>query len=291
MYRTMIVVGLLAVLSACGDPLGGLTRLSDVRLAETDATAQALPTQEEIAREGFFGTTAADAADAAAAPDPDPVQRRGLLGVLRRAAAPAATDEAPQAATETADGTVADAPITDAAALPDAQPAPRRDGVDAQDVPYGTLLPYGTVARVCEAGRKPLGRKIESAVASGYKLYDSDPDAAGLRTFYITGFDDGCPRQVTAAHVLLGEPSFYEQLRYGPAGQHLPLGETDAAYEKIKSGVCGVGRGKPCGSRMRQLERGTFFVNTYERVDDNAHWSELLVHDGVVVAAALKTSG
>ena len=116
-------------------------------------------------------------------------------------------------------------------------------------------------------------------------------DAEEMRTFYITGFDDGCPRQLTAAHVLLGAPSFYELLHYGPAGEHLAQGETDAAYERVKREVCGARKGRPCGAQIKRLERSTFFVNAYPRADDNTGWSEMLIHKGTVMATAQKSSG
>ena len=317
MRKSAIIVGLFLTLSACGDPLANMPRFSEVDAAQDDTTAQALPTEDEIAREGFFGSPAArGTSDTVIAAPSAPKQRGGILGLFRRAIPAQPTsmsndgiDAAVSAAVAQtaldAETPTDDVPVTLAALTPEPEPTvePRglfgrligssskqRAGIDAQQVPYGTVLPYGKVARVCEARHKPMGRKIENASARGYKLYDSDPDASGSRTFYITGFADTCPRQLTAAHVLLGEPSFYEQLHYGPAGQHLAVGQTDAAYEKIKSQVCGVRKGKPCGAKMKQLERGTFFVNSYERMDDNTRWSELLVHDGVVVASSLKAN-
>ena len=323
MRKSGILVGLLLTLSACGDPLANMARISEVDLAENDATAQALPSEDEIAREGFFGTDAAQGAtDTNFAPPQaavaQPGRRGGLLALLRRAVPAPITAEtdggiddavtaAVTEASSQANAPTKDAPVELASLVPTPEPAVERrglfgrlsgnkakpktrNGVEGEDVPYGTVLPYGAVARVCAARHKPLGRKIENASARGYKLYDSDPDASGKRTFYITGFADTCPRQLTAAHVLLGEPSFYEQLHYGPAGQHLALGLTDSVYEKVKGRVCGVRKGKPCGAKMKQLERGTFFVNSYERMDDNTRWSELLVHDGVVVASALKAN-
>ncbi|MBM1311394.1 hypothetical protein JQT66_14215 [Sulfitobacter mediterraneus] len=333
MLKKLCLVALLASLAACGDPLRNLDRLSDVDLAETEPVAQALPTEDEIAREGFLGTTAADPATNTAAQlqpaDPAPEKRGGLLGLLRRvvpntdpapqdtaALAPVVLDAepAPQTPVEqtttvletTPEDPATDAPILLASLTPTEEPprkraglfariaAPKKDkprtGPDATDVPYGTVLPYGVIARVCEARRKPMGRKVEKANARGFALFDSNPDSAAPRTFYLTGFPDGCPRQLTAASVLLGAPSFYEQLHYGPAGKHLAYGDTDKAYEKVKSRVCGARKGKPCGSKIGQLEKSTFFVNTYERLGGNARWSELLIHNGEVLAASLKSN-
>ena len=332
MRRSGFLFAMLLMLSACGDPLAGITRISEVELVIDNPVSQALPSEQEIAREGFFDTAAAEASTPPLALTPAPVtapppRRGGLLGLLRRTVpntqpSPAVYANIPadagetlssDAATPSSQGTLVedmDGEVQLASLTPDpevsAPVSPKRPGLfqrltnrsiekpkaraglDAQDVPYGTVLPYGTVARVCEARRQPLGRKVESAPASGYKLYDSNPGSSGTRTFYITGFDDDCPRQLSAAHVLLGEPSLYEQLHYGPTGQHLTYGATDQAYEQVKSRVCGVRMGKPCGSKMRQLEKGTLFVNSYERIDDNKSWSELLVHDSAVIASSFK---
>jgi len=296
MLKNMLILSGLAVLTACGDPLRDLPRLSDVDVAEATPVSRALPSEAEIAREGYFGTASVSG---------------GLFDSLR-GGVPAIQpnlraqggSQTPIEGAQTDDFIEENAKAAQVASLaPDARAQTNRrrglfggiakaasSGIDAQDVPFGTVLPYGTVARVCDARRQSLGKKIESASASGYKLYDSNPAASGPRTYYITGFADNCPRQLTAAHVVLGSPSFYELLHYGPTGAHLVTGETDRAYEKVKGRVCGVRKGKPCGSRMRQLERGTFFVNAYERMDDNTRWSEMLVHDGAVIAAALKTN-
>ena len=319
MQRTILSLCALALLTACGDPLAGVPRLAEVDLAENDPAAQALPTEDEIAREGFFGTDAA-VAEALSPVPPDVPQtaaprRGGLLGLFRRVPETArhSAETAVEAAPESSKDVVAseteataNAENIEIAALTDGDvQEPRRRGLfgrlrqpttsdaassDLPEVTYGTVLPYGVIARNCSAKRQPLGRKVEGA-SGGYKLYDSNPRTTALRTFYITGFDDGCPRQLTAAHVLLGAPSFYELLHYGPASQHLKTGKTDAAYEKVKGQVCGVRKGRPCGARMNRLERSTFFVNAYPRSDDNTAWSEMLIHDGAVVATAKKSSG
>lgn len=171
--------------------------------------------------------------------------------------------------------------------------APRRTSAQSPDVPYGIVLEFGKVGRVCEARSKPLGTKVETSGNRGqtYTLYDSAPGSTGQRTFYITGFSDKCPRQFTAALALFGAPVMHEQLRYGRPAVTYPYSETDEAYEKIKSRVCGVGPRTPCGSRIDQLSRNTVFVSTYERFTDNGRWADLLVHDGQIVATAVKWPG
>jgi hypothetical protein len=167
-----------------------------------------------------------------------------------------------------------------------------RSGPDARDVPFGTVLPYGEVARVCAAKNKEsLGRRLDQAPARGrgYSLYDSAPLSVGARTFYVTGFKDNCPRQFTAALAVFGSPRIHEQLRYGLPSKSYPYSTTDKAYEKVKSTVCRVGKSKPCGAKMISLERSTVFISTYEKFSDNARWADILLHDGAVVAAAIKT--
>lgn len=166
-----------------------------------------------------------------------------------------------------------------------------RAGPDGRDVPLGAVLPFGEIARVCDAKAPNLGTIVAKAARKGraYVLYDSAPDSAYARTFYVTGFADNCPRQFTAAIALFGAPELHEQLRYGlPAGD-FPYSATDEAYEKVKARVCNVSRKKPCGSRISRLEKTTTFVSVYENFGENARWSDILLHDGEVLAVALKS--
>ena len=82
-----------------------------------------------------------------------------------------------------------------------------RKGPDARDVPVGTILPFGKVARVCEAkDQGALGHLLDRSTATGrgHKLFDSAPQSVGARTFYVTGFKDNCPHQFTASLALFG---------------------------------------------------------------------------------------
>jgi len=159
-----------------------------------------------------------------------------------------------------------------------------------KDIAFGTVLPFGEVGRVCEARTRPLGKRIDKAGGGrGYALLDSKPGHTGPRTFYVTGFSDGCPRQFTATLALFGAPSMHEKLRYGQASTKYPYSETDKAYERVKAKVCGVTRRKPCGAKINRLERNTVFISTYERFTNNGRWADILVHDGKVMAASVKT--
>ncbi|WP_299622247.1 hypothetical protein [uncultured Tateyamaria sp.] len=239
----------------------------------------------------------------------EPKRPKSVLGWLRRAAASQAAIDAGEEvvtasvpvlvlALETPESSVIEAV---AEPTPDPRPrgllnlvAPRKDevrGVDTADVSFGAVIPFGEIARVCEARGEKLGKLVAQAARKGasYKLYDTVPDGDMPRTFYVTGFTDHCPRQFTAALALFGTPQMHEQLRYGLPAKEYPYSTTDKAYEKVKSRICRVGKSKPCGTRVDRLEQTTVFVSAYERFEENARWADMLLHEGVVLAAALKT--
>ncbi len=81
---------------------------------------------------------------------------------------------------------------------------------DVRDMAFGAAQHFGEVARVCDAKGRDLGQQVNETAAKGYRLYDSKPGTSGARSYYITGFADGCPRQLTAANVLLADASHYE---------------------------------------------------------------------------------
>lgn len=166
--------------------------------------------------------------------------------------------------------------------------AARRTGADAREVAPGEVLPFGDVARACHVGRGDLGHEVGQYPEKRpkYRLYDSNPGHPGLNSFYITGFADGCPRQITAALAVFGAPSMYEALRYGLPESARTGRETDRAYERVKSRVCGVSRNKPCGNRIGRMDRGTVFVSVYNRFEGADGWMNILIHDGVIQAMA-----
>lgn len=252
-----------------------------------------LAAEPDVTRETDAPAEAAVLADAPALNEA-PAKKGGLLGLLRR------KDNAPEKINP---DPVEVASLDPEPFVPVEQarvPAPKRGllgglrkkaagaGGEA-DVSYGTRLPFGQVARVCEARLKPMGRRIEKAgKGKGFVLYDSAPESTAPRTFYVTGFGDGCPRQFTAALALFGAPSMHEQLRYGSPSEQYPYSATDKAYEKVKARVCGSARRKPCGSKIKSLERNTVFISTYERFSDNGRWADILLHSGAVMASAIK---
>ena len=303
--RTTALIAVLLLLTACGgmrfapkppDDVSVATNLAETTVPADEALPEEPPAAEDLAAEASPETLPAETAVLAEATPP---RRGGLIGLLRRAIPAPGGNSDPASGTEepatpvvlaALDGSAAETPAAASGFSLFSRASAPRTGPDARDVPYGTVLPFGEVARVCEARRKPIGRKIESATVRRYKLYDSDPGSLAPRTFYITGFKDDCPRQLTAINVLFGAASFYELLHYGPGGGHMAYGETDRAYEKVKGRVCGVRKGRPCGSKIGQLEKSTFFVNSYLHHAGTGQWAEMLIHDGAILAAALKDS-
>lgn len=277
MHRFFLIALGCVALTACGDPLAKVERLADVPVSEDQTAALALPGPEDGADQPsvlsrWFGGKAVEVSAETPAD-----------GII------AATDDAPDSLAKTA--SLAD---------PDATQSIKKRrlftgraskvGSDVQDVTLGTTLPFGKVARVCAARGQALGREVARFPerGKGYRLHDSAPGTTAPHTFYVSGFRDGCPRQFTAALALFGAPSMYEQLRYGDAAKDHPHSATDKAYEKVKSQVCGVSRHKPCGRKIKSLERDTVFISVYERFADNARWADILVHDGAILAANIK---
>lgn len=163
----------------------------------------------------------------------------------------------------------------DPLALPAAGPS-----LPLMDAPPGALLPPGQVARACGVRGAALGPAIEQA--AGYVVHDTAPGSTAPRTHYVTGFKDGCPRQVTAALAVLGDPLTHETYRYESLTG--PYGTVDRAYEEIKAAVCGVGAGEPCGAAMGRLAADTAFLSTYP-VFGGPDFADVLFHAGEVVAA------
>ncbi|GAA4225408.1 hypothetical protein GGQ68_003342 [Sagittula marina] len=307
MHKLFLALGTSLVLTACaGDPLRDVPRLADVEVAEADGQAGVMAPD---------GETAADTLPQAATSE-SAAPRRGLLGMLKRQAdaAKSRTPDVTDAAEAALDDTSTDAaPEPEQVVMVAPKPTPRKSGLarlfgasggssgggrggpkpgapDYEQVPLGTRLPYGEIARVCGVSNSELGQATQSWPEGGnsYTLYDSAPGNTGAHIFYMTGFGDDCARTFTAALVMFGSPETWEQIHYGPAGASLPVSATDSAYEDVKSGFCRVKRGEPCGKRLPALEKHTVFVSVYERFEDNTRWKNILLHDGEVVAIDVK---
>lgn len=317
MRRFVFVPGLLA-LTACAVPYEEFEDVPELQ-ARTNQISLAAQSDEPLLADVLRPPAARAPApqpvaeDTVQAPKPAAREQKSLLAWLTQQApkpssgsvkleadpekAATLTDPVQEAKSETAQEPVQLASLQ----VDDAQPktqtrslwssAPRRTakGVSV-DVPYGSVVAFGKVGRVCEARSKPLGQKVAKSEGRGqtYTIYDTAPGATTPRTFYVTGFSDRCPRQFTAALAMFGAPSMHESLRYGRPSDIHPYSETDKAYEQVKRSVCRVPAGKPCGAKIDVLERDTVFISTYERFTNNGRWADLLVHGGAVLAAAIK---
>jgi hypothetical protein len=158
-----------------------------------------------------------------------------------------------------------------------------------KDVVPGTVMAFGNIGRVCDQKRGDMGRRVAQYPDRGvkYRIFDRAPDSMNSRTFFITGFDDGCARQITGAMVMFGDVEMHESLRYGTAASIQPRNDIDKAYNRVKARVCKVGKNKPCGDRINTLQRDTVFLSVYETFGQGGRWNNILLHDGQVEAAAM----
>lgn len=155
-------------------------------------------------------------------------------------------------------------------------------------VVWGTRPKFGVVAPVCHYSKKDLGTLVGQYPDKRpqYRLYDSDTTAERARAFYITGFADGCLRQVTAAQVVFGTVQMHEQLRYGLPSDLYPYTGTDKAYEGLKRRICKVARKTPCaGPQKDVLMKTAVFLSVYNAGFDGGDWASLLIHDGRLLAS------
>ncbi|WP_224825313.1 hypothetical protein [Cognatishimia sp. MH4019] len=304
-------------LLACGPALEDLPNINDVEVDPETASVEAVSTEEPLSEGGLLSTIMEPEAEGESAVATAPTTAQGPFGFLRRLRGGPSDPEMAEAPTDetvqTVEATPANPEDTEIAAVePAAEAAPGRglgglfraalpqtpnaapDAAAADaipEVPRGTLLPYGTLARVCGLRGADLGTEVARYPerGRGYRLYDTNPSSTGLRTHFVTGFKDNCARQFTAALAIFGETETHEAVRYDRSNRDLAFTETDTAYEKLKSRVCRVGRETPCSDRRRAaLDKNTVFVSVYERFLGNPRWADMLLHDGQVLAKDLK---
>ena len=269
--RHWLAFGVIWVLAGCGDPIADMPRLSDADIPEEPTTLSALPDEAEM-QGGFFARVFGDvdAQKTDETPDkPMPPEAYGATSDLA---------ETPQPKR----GFLA------SLLSPVGEKADRAD--DTQTLPKGMLLPYGKLSRVCGLTKREMGKRVDQFATrqARHDVYDSSPGSAAPRNFYLTGFSDGCARQFTASVAIFGSVEMHEQLRYGLPSEVQPYSQTDKAYERLKSRVCGVGRRKPCGNKRSLLDGNTVFLSIYENFGGNERWSNLLLHEGELLAQDIK---
>lgn len=256
-------------LAACSNPLDRLNRLEDVELAQDQEGLNISASPDGAEQKGFFARllpkseSPVDAQEGDAPPEGEVADditeeesaapKRSLFGFLSRK-------------------------------TPEANEAPPTTGPAAQLVGTGTLLPYGQIGTNCEVSPQEMGKRVSKA--SGYGLFDTGGDTEAARSFYLTGFPDGCARQFTAAMVMFGDVGTYEMLRY-QAGRKA-TSATDKAYDQIQSQFCGVPVGQPCRGKLDELANSTTFLTAYESFGTNTQWADILLHNGRVVSVELR---
>lgn len=289
------------LLGACGDPLATMPRYSEADVADDPGllSVRAAPESDEeaeTAQSGGFFARLLQAPVSEPASDP---QADNTSDSADGASSDPAVDDADVPLPPETYGATRELPE---AAAPQrgffglfsrggaASSATRQQGSSATALPPGARLPYGEIATACNLSKSDLGKRVAQYPEKRprHVLYDTDPGNTAPHTFYLTGFADGCARQFTASLALFGSVGMHEQLRYGLPAQVQPYSDTDKAYEKVKSRVCGVPRKKPCGSKLNRLEDNTVFLSVYESFGDIDRWSNLLLHAGQVVARDIK---
>ncbi|MCP1167761.1 hypothetical protein NHG85_04345, partial [Limimaricola sp. ASW11-118] len=154
---------------------------------------------------------------------------------------------------------------------------------DTREVAPGATLPFGEVAKVCGLSKRALGTPV--AAEAGFTLYDSAATSTARRTQYLTGFDDGCARQFTAALALFGDVAVHEATAYGAGVTHGPIAR---AYEEVKRQICGAAKGQPCGAATARLARNTSFLTAYAAFGASGSHADMLLHDGRVLAMGVE---
>lgn len=276
---------------------GFLRKRDDVAETAPQQVAADAPSAESDAPEAPVLITEIESQEGAAEEEK---KHLGVLAWLRREKgepAPEAKSEQPDSLPKVVEASVEqDAPVQVASLAPTAGWSlfKRKSKAVAAPVgiPFGSTVAFGTVAPVCDAPKSKLGKLVAQYPEKKpiYKLYDSQPGEKAHHAFYVTGFADGCLRQVSASVAVFGSVRLHEQLRYVLPGEVHPYSDTDRAYEKVKRQVCGVGAKKPCGEKLGLLEQTTVFLSLYDSFGHADSWANLLLHDGQLMASDLKGS-
>ncbi len=120
-----------------------------------------------------------------------------------------------------------------------------------------------------------------TAEAAGFRLHDPAPGSVSPRAVRITGFADGCAREITGAVVLFGRPALYELTRGAQRKQ--ASGPTDIAYDALKSKVCGG------PATCAAVQDRAVFVTAHGKAGEDTRWVQMLLADGALLASEVKT--
>lgn len=154
----------------------------------------------------------------------------------------------------------------------------------APDVARGASLPFGAVGKACDVSGAALGTPVDGAPSDSrpiWRLHDTAPGSTVPRTHYLTGFADGCARQVTAALILFGAPRVHETHKAGRAASSGPA----AVYEEVRARICGA----TCSdARIEALSREVVFVSAYRDFSGSGPSYEILLGTDGVVAEGMR---
>lgn len=146
------------------------------------------------------------------------------------------------------------------------------------------ILPFGTVGINCEVNVKRAAKKVDAFPREGratWTLHDTDPASTTPRTQFITGFADGCARQVTASLVMFGAPGLHEVHRYSAAMKGEPWSKVDKAYEATKVKICGVKKRTTCpADKLSALELQVAFASVYKGFGASGGQLQMLLGEG-----------
>jgi len=284
MRQIVVGMGMALLLSACVDPLHSIARLSDVTVADGVRNLAQTSDEAQSTNVGLFV---------------------GLLdnqlNYSNNSDVAAAISEAGEVTSVAEDLMVVSAVTPGTWALRsglfslfggNTNRGPlSRVGSDGTDITAGAMLKFGEVARVCGLHINDFGRQIDSG--GGFRIFDTTPNSTAPRPFYISGFDDNCARKFTGAVVVSGDVETHEFVRYQISNKRIDYTTTDNAYEALKASVCRVGRGQPCGTRTKHINRNTYFITVYSFFGGTysavpSKWAQILVHDGEVLAISIK---
>lgn len=153
-------------------------------------------------------------------------------------------------------------------------------------------LSFGTVGINCEVRPARVAEKVDTYPRDGqavWTLYDTDPGSTVPHTQLITGFADGCARQVTASLVMFGAAGLHEVHRYSDAMSEEPWSKADKTYETLKARVCGVKKRTSCpADKLPELEQRVAFASVYKEFGGEGAWMELLIGDGNLLAEEIR---